>query len=121
MDETPSQLWEHRNELTAYQVWVAYRVPVRQLNLYYEGIQQDDSCRKLSECQGAKETIEHIFWECRCVQASWQLLIDQSTEENGTDKSRSDTAQAGRLHHCPRQHRAYPDDEKEYQDVWRRI
>jgi hypothetical protein len=129
MNQTPNQLWEHRNELTAYQVWVAYRVPVRQLNLHHEGRQQDDSCRKLRACRGAKETIEHIFWECRCAQACWQLLIEQWTEEIGTDKSQSGYQQYCASRKAPplskttksRMRKAYPDDEKEYQDEWRRI
>ncbi|OWZ18308.1 hypothetical protein PHMEG_0007617 [Phytophthora megakarya] len=25
LQQTPTELWEHKNELTAYQVWVAYR------------------------------------------------------------------------------------------------
>ncbi|ETI48447.1 hypothetical protein F443_07523, partial [Phytophthora nicotianae P1569] len=34
MTQSPKQLWAHTNELTAYQVWVSYRVTLRQLNLY---------------------------------------------------------------------------------------
>jgi hypothetical protein len=68
MDQTPNQVWGHRNELTAYQVWVAYRLAMRQLNLYHEGRERDNSCRKVGECAGVKETVEHIFWECRCAQ-----------------------------------------------------
>ncbi|EEY70271.1 uncharacterized protein PITG_21926 [Phytophthora infestans T30-4] len=69
MHQTPKQVWAHRNQLTEYQVWVAYRVAVRQLNLYHEGKKHDSSCRKLAACQGQKETMEHIFWECSCAQA----------------------------------------------------
>jgi 7-cyano-7-deazaguanine synthase in queuosine biosynthesis len=75
MEQTPSQLWEHRNELTEYQVWVAYRVAVRQLNLYFDGREHDNACRKLEECRGHKETLEHILWECPCARACWVKLI----------------------------------------------
>jgi hypothetical protein len=36
MQQTPKQLWAHKHELSAYQVWVGYRVAVRQLNLFHE-------------------------------------------------------------------------------------
>ncbi|EGZ11078.1 hypothetical protein PHYSODRAFT_519249 [Phytophthora sojae] len=73
--QTPKEVWDHRGELTEYQVWVSYRIAVRQLNLYHSDRARDNSCRKLLDCQGQKETMEHLFWECPCAQVCWQKLI----------------------------------------------
>ncbi|EEY64561.1 uncharacterized protein PITG_22578, partial [Phytophthora infestans T30-4] len=35
----------------------------------------------LVRCQGTKETLEHIFWDCACAQVCWQKLICQWTGE----------------------------------------
>jgi hypothetical protein len=132
MDQTPTQLWAHRNELTAYQVWVAYRVAVRQLNLYHEGRKVDNSCRKLSECKGSKETLEHIFWDCRCAQACWGLLITQWTEETvavGETAERSTFRNNCASRKAPplsattkkRIQETHPDEVKQYQEEWKRL
>jgi hypothetical protein len=103
MQQTPTSLWAHRNELTEYQVWVSYRVALRQLNLYHEGRWRDGSCGKLPACQGTKETIEHIFWECPCARACWEQLIVHGQEKrdriaNWTASGRS--ARAAQLQRC---------------------
>ncbi|KAE8981596.1 hypothetical protein PR003_g12314 [Phytophthora rubi] len=86
LNQSPKKLWTHGRELTVYQVWVVYRVAVAQLNLYHSGRPDDNSCQKLQECRGQKETLEHIFWSCPCAQACWQQLLSQWTGEQWTGK-----------------------------------
>uniref|UniRef100_M4C229 RxLR effector candidate protein n=1 Tax=Hyaloperonospora arabidopsidis (strain Emoy2) TaxID=559515 RepID=M4C229_HYAAE len=71
----------HGSELTEYQIWVCYRVAVRQLNTYFPGRELDPSCSKLRCCRREKETMEHIFWTCSCAQACWQKFICHWTSE----------------------------------------
>jgi hypothetical protein len=128
MRQTPKQLWAHKRELTEYQVWVVYRVAFRQLNLYYDGKAQHDSCRKLPECRNAKETMEHVFWECACAQACWAKLIQQWSGESWTQ----DEMQTWRRNCASRQAPELterrrtgikvdaPDEVKEIKQVWHR-
>jgi hypothetical protein len=81
MQQTPQQLWRHQRALTEYQVWVAYRVATRQLNLFHEERTMDNSCRKLPRCAGTKETLEHVFWDCPVAKACWQKLTNHWMEE----------------------------------------
>ena len=81
LQQTPRAVWDHGRVLTDYQVWVVYRVAVRQLNLYHAERTRDNSCRKLQCCRGIKETADHIFWTCPCAQACWQKLICHWTRE----------------------------------------
>ena len=81
LQQTPTNLCAHRNELTAYQVCVVYKVAVRQLNLFHPDRGQDNSCRKLQCCHGVKETLKHICWTCPCAQACWQKLVSHWTGE----------------------------------------
>ena len=60
LQQTPSNLWAHTNELTVYQVWVVYRVAVWQLKLFHPDRGQDNSCHKFQCCKGVKETLEHL-------------------------------------------------------------
>ncbi|ETN11099.1 hypothetical protein PPTG_10092 [Phytophthora nicotianae INRA-310] len=73
--QAPSSLWRHRNTLTEYQVWVAYRVATMQLNLYHPGRKNNNACKLLPSCDRAKETLEHIHWGCPCAQATWTKLL----------------------------------------------
>ncbi|EGZ14570.1 hypothetical protein PHYSODRAFT_505967, partial [Phytophthora sojae] len=79
LQQTPNQLWRHRNAITEYQAWVNYRLAVSQLNLYFDGRQTDNSCRKLASCKGHKETLAHIFWECPCANTCWEALVTHWT------------------------------------------
>jgi hypothetical protein len=129
MAQTPNQLWEHRNELTEYQVWVAYRVAVRQLNLYFDGREQDNACRKLEECRGHKETLEHILWECPCARACWVKLIQHWTGEQWAEDnihhfqtscaSRKAPSMSAGMARRIKEHT--PDDEKEMVTEWTRM
>ena len=129
LQQTPTDLWAHKSELTAYQVWVVYRVAVRQLNLFHPGRVSDNSCRKLQCCQGVTETMEHICWTCPCAQACWLQLICHWTGERWT---------LGQLRHflanCAsrrapelskvvqeRLTRHHPDEVDAYAAVWKRI
>ena len=118
----------HGNMLTAFQVWVNYRVAVMQLNLYHPGRAGDPGCQQLRCCQGEKETVEHIFWSCPCAQACWQKLICHWTGERwafyrlssflANCASRLPPLSAVVRGHLSRDH---PDDVVEYADVWRRM
>jgi hypothetical protein len=129
MQQTPASLWAHRNELTEYQVWVSYRVALRQLNLYHEGRRRDDSCGKLPACQGRKETIEHIFWECPCARACWEQLIvhwtGEQRQQNQLDSFRqkcaSRTAPALSATMKTKLWKMNPDELKEYTKKWQRL
>ncbi|EGZ24978.1 hypothetical protein PHYSODRAFT_462503, partial [Phytophthora sojae] len=72
--QRPKQLWSHDHSLTPYQVWTVYRMALRQLNMFFEGRQHSNSCRKTSACTQEKETQSHIFWECPCAVACWKWL-----------------------------------------------
>jgi hypothetical protein len=129
MQQTPKQLWAHKHELSAYQVWVGYRVAVRQLNLFHEDILLDNSCRKLTACQGHKETLEHIFWECPCAQKSWQRIIQAWTGERwATDRldsfigncaSRTAPAVGKPVERWIKNE--FPDEQDEYKRAWQRL
>jgi len=129
LQQTPRAVWDHGRVLTEYQVWVVYRVAVRQLNLYHAERTRDNSCRKLHCCRGIKETVDHIFWTCPCAQASWQKLICHWTRERwglGHFQGFLDycaSRQAPGLAKVVREQlkRAYPDEEAAYADVSRHI
>ena len=65
--EKPTQLWDHNNGLTSYQIWTGYRVATRQLKLYHAARRESNSCRKTPACNVMDETIVHLFWECVCI------------------------------------------------------
>ncbi|ETN10387.1 hypothetical protein PPTG_10525 [Phytophthora nicotianae INRA-310] len=129
MTQSPKQLWAHTNELTAYQVWVSYRVALRQLNLYYDGRQHDNSCRKLQCCQGHKETLEHIMWDCPCAQACWQKLISHWTGEQWSLQTTKRFQEACASRKAPvlsrvikaQLGRDHPDEETQYAKEWKRM
>ncbi|EEY60956.1 uncharacterized protein PITG_01197 [Phytophthora infestans T30-4] len=129
MHQTPKQVWAHRNQLTEYQVWVAYRVAVRQLSLYHEGKKHDSSCRKPAACQGRKETMEHIFWECSCAQACWVKLIQQWTGEAWEPQNIESFQLSCANRKAPpvtpslveKMQKTYPDDIKHIILEWKRI
>jgi hypothetical protein len=128
MEQMPNTLWAHNNELTEYQVWVSYRIAVRQLNLYHEGRLQDNSCRKGVGCQGTKETLEHIFWDCPSAQTCWLKLISHWTGETWAmpNLSRFQKYCASRtappLSTVIKQQlqQRYPDEEEDYWKTWKR-
>lgn len=129
MQQTPSQLWAHRNELTPYQVWVHYRIAVRQLNLFHAGRPENDCCHKLQRCQETKETIEHIFWECPCAKACWQQLIQHWTgeqwEQNRIQRFQNNCAstKAPEISTVITQRLKiiFPDEEDEFTAQWKRM
>ena len=129
LSQTPGFLWAHGAELTSYQVWVCYRVAVRQLNLYFTGRGLDSSCRKLHCCRGVKETLEHIFWACPCAQSCWQKLICHWTGECWELKQLLDFRFNCASRSAPtlskvvedRLRRDHPDEDMEYAKVWRRL
>ncbi|KAF1776279.1 hypothetical protein GQ600_15016 [Phytophthora cactorum] len=61
------QLWNHRNAMTEYHVWVAYRTTTAQLNLFHPGRPLDNSCLTLKACSGHKKPLQHIFWDYKCA------------------------------------------------------
>ena len=129
LQQIPQAVWDHGRVLTEYQVWVVYRVAVRQLNLYHADRTGDNSCRKLHCCRGLKETADHIFWTCPCTQACWQKLICHWTRERWRlghlqgFLAYCASRQAPGLSKVVREqrYRAYPDEDAAYADVWRRI
>jgi len=129
LQQTPRAVWDHGHVLTEYQVWVVYRVAVRQLNLYHAERTRDNRCRKLHCCRGIMETVDHILWTCPRAQACWQKLICHWTRERWRlghlQGFLADCAsrQAPGLSKVVRDqlNRAYPDEEAAYADVWRRI
>ncbi|KAL3660843.1 hypothetical protein V7S43_014245 [Phytophthora oleae] len=70
------QLWAHDNVLTNYQVWVAYRMAVVQLNMYYEGWTQDESCPLDATCQSTGRDVAHVVWTCHRAQLWWKHLLE---------------------------------------------
>ncbi|POM75681.1 LOW QUALITY PROTEIN: RxLR effector candidate protein [Phytophthora palmivora] len=129
MQQTPKQVWAHRKELTEYQTWVAYRVALRQLNLHHEERVRDNSCRKLPSCQGKKETIEHIFWDCECAQVCWQHVISHWTGETWSLQQikgyqqycASRTAPGISKTIAAKLQNRYPDDMEEFIMEWKRM
>eukprot|EP00644_Phytophthora_capsici_P003090 jgi/Phyca11/541570/estExt2_Genewise1Plus.C_PHYCAscaffold_70273 len=129
MAQSPKQLWAHNNELTAYQVWVSYRVALRQLNLYHDGRSLDNSCRKLQCCHGQKETLEHILWDCPCAQACWQKLVCHWTGEQWTLQQLDHFQRACASRKAPALSkvvkanlgRDHPDEEPQYEKEWKRM
>ena len=129
LSQTPASIWTHNNELTEYQVWVNYRVAVRQLNLYFMGRPRDAGCRKLQCCRGIKETMEHVFWTCPCAQACRQKLICHWTGEcweltplhhfiaNCASRHAPELSQVVK----DRMRRDHPGEEDEYRRVWERM
>ncbi|OWZ14768.1 RxLR effector protein [Phytophthora megakarya] len=129
MCQTPKEQWAHQNKLTDYQVWVAYRVASGQLNLYHEDRPQNNSCRRTKNCDNTKETLDHIFWNCRIAQACWNLCIGQWTGEiqNGVSRNRYVELCASRkAPQIPairkRLLQAFdPDEAEEMEKLWNRI
>ena len=129
LTQTPASLWAHGSDLTEYQVWVCYRVAVRQLNTYFPGRELDPSCSKLRCCRREKETMEHIFWTCSCAQACWQKVICHWTSERWYlghlqgfvqySASRQPVALSKVV--VDRIEREHPDEEHAYATVWARL
>ena len=65
-------------------MWICYRVATKQLNLYHAGRTLGNSCCKLLQCKGSKETALHIFWECSTAQACCIQLISHWTGKCAT-------------------------------------
>ncbi|OWY94387.1 RxLR effector protein, partial [Phytophthora megakarya] len=129
LNQTPTELWAHKNELSEYQVWTAYRGATCQLNLYHEDRATDNSCRRTQQCQGEKETIEHILWECQIAQGCWKDLISYWTGEEQTNES-----MAQYMKYCAKRqappiptkrketlHLYEPDNAEKMEDMWKRI
>ncbi|EGZ18842.1 hypothetical protein PHYSODRAFT_503027, partial [Phytophthora sojae] len=74
--QLPQQLWTHRNTLTNYQVWVAYRMAAQQLNLHYEGERPTDGCLLAQDVTAGKVTITHITWGCERAQQFWSRCVE---------------------------------------------
>ena len=127
--QRPSQVWQHANSLSAYQVWTCYRIATKQLNLYHSGRRADNSCRALSSCQGLKETSAHIFWECAKARACWRKLIGHWTGVRDGRPALSNTSLAGMNRQAPalparqrlRIHHKLPEDSETGVAVWDRL
>jgi hypothetical protein len=110
-------------------VWVCYRIAVRQLNLFNDGRNRkdDNSCRQLEQCAGQKETLEHIFWDCPCAQACWQIMISHWTGEQWAPRHLAHfqwncaNRKAPRLYRVIKQRLRHEQDayEKEGKRIWR--
>ncbi|KAF1779418.1 hypothetical protein GQ600_9795 [Phytophthora cactorum] len=99
------QLWNHRNAMTEYHVWVAYRTTTAQLNLFHPGRPLDNSCLTLKACSGHKKPLQHIFWDYKCARDSWQLIIGLwmgCAIAEGSLTSFSIIAQRDERHQCQR-------------------
>ena len=81
---TPTQVWDHSNGLTLYQVWTGYRVATR---LYYAARKESNSCRKAPACSGSEETFVPLLWDCTCATAFWNELIGHWTGQAVTRQS----------------------------------
>jgi hypothetical protein len=126
LQTTPNRLWAHENELRPYQVWVCYRAALRQLNLNFEGREQDNSCKKLKSCTCKKVTLEHILWSCPCAMACWYRLICHWTGQQWGKYSLAQFhgACASRGASTTRQkwlQLEHPDEVKEYATTWKRL
>jgi len=129
MQQMPTQLWRHHQELTEYQVWVGYRVATRQLNLFHEDRPLDNSCRKLECCAGVKETLEHVFWECPTAKACWQKLICHWMEERWSEAQLTEVQRNCANRQAPtlsvktarRLKADYPDTEDQVTKQWKRL
>eukprot|EP00644_Phytophthora_capsici_P016698 jgi/Phyca11/122109/e_gw1.47.147.1 len=66
---------------------VVYRLALQvgQLNLYHEGRQQDNSCRKTPACRDRKETLSHIFCAKKCWNSSSAARVEIDEEETEAD------------------------------------
>ncbi|OWZ17931.1 RxLR effector protein [Phytophthora megakarya] len=73
--QTPKKLWEHRNMLTDYQVWVTYRMATMQLHLYYFGKELERGCPVDDRCQDQNITVSHLSWRCTRAQEFWGKLL----------------------------------------------
>eukprot|EP00644_Phytophthora_capsici_P003453 jgi/Phyca11/549079/estExt2_Genewise1Plus.C_PHYCAscaffold_310143 len=129
MGQKPTQLWAHSNELTEYQVWVNYRLAVRQLNLFHADRPRNICCRQLPACAKEKETLEHLFWDCPCAQACWRRLIQHWTGEFWADQElecfqpNCANRQAPPLSAFMRAsiRSSFFDEEQEYTEEWKRM
>ncbi|OWZ21351.1 LOW QUALITY PROTEIN: RxLR effector protein [Phytophthora megakarya] len=130
MQQSPSELWAHRNELTDYQVWVAYRVATGQLNLFHCERVVDSSCRKTTDCDGTLETLGHIFWECPSAQKCWVKLIAQWTGERHDQESTKEYLGACARRKAPgipnkarkMELNVYePDEQEAMEHMWKRV
>jgi len=110
-------------------VWVCYRGAVRQLNLFNDGRKDDDSCRQLEQCAGLKETLEHIFWDCPCAQACWQIMISHWTGEQWASSYLDHFQRNCANRKAPKLSRVikqqirhdHSDEKDEYEKEWKRI
>ena len=84
LSQTPQQVWDHSQGLTAYQVWTGYRVATRQLNLHHAGRLTNNNCRKQPGCPGGVETLAHLFWDCSYAVAGWTKLVGHWTGERAS-------------------------------------
>ncbi|KAG2896625.1 hypothetical protein PC119_g22746 [Phytophthora cactorum] len=74
------QLWNHRNAMTEYHVWVAYRTTTAQLNLFHPGRPLDNSCLTLKACSGHKKPLQHIFWDYKLLSLSVSEYVEETKE-----------------------------------------
>ncbi|OWY94709.1 hypothetical protein PHMEG_00035484 [Phytophthora megakarya] len=66
---------------------------LRQLNLFFEGRQHNNTCRKTRACTQDKETQSHIFWECPCAVICWKWLARHWSGAEVTDSDLLGTTQ----------------------------
>ncbi|KAL3665867.1 hypothetical protein V7S43_009291 [Phytophthora oleae] len=74
--QTPRNLWAHQNTITDFQIWVAYRLAVKQLNLYYPGREQQSACPQDPGCSETESSSSHIVWGCRRAQQFWRKWLE---------------------------------------------
>ncbi|KAF1794327.1 hypothetical protein GQ600_13965 [Phytophthora cactorum] len=77
--ESPKQLWEHRNMLTTFQVWVIYRLATGPLRLHYSGAEWGSSCPQDSRCDSSSLSNAHIAWSCYRAQTFWKRCLEHWT------------------------------------------
>ena len=82
--QTPKQVWNHSQGLTANQVWTGYRIASRLLHLHHAWRLADTTCRKQPGCRGEVETLAHLFWDCPYAVAFWNKLAEQWTGERAS-------------------------------------
>lgn len=76
---SPSELWQQRGCVSPFQVWVAYRDAVQQLNLFHAGRLESKRCPVNTKYNEQDESTSHIMWECRRAQASWNQVFRKWT------------------------------------------
>ena len=75
-------VWKHDKGLSDFQVWTAYRIVTKHLNLYYTGRPTDTSCHVLQVCHEVPETSlcfrsarRHVRAEVNSSDIGLELLI----------------------------------------------